>query len=140
MTSCAPRAYPLVIFSFAVVCAGCQYKHAISDRYAIQQVADMLVITMKKNDCDNIANWKELRPSFDVTQPGYNNFTFDELQSRIQINFPVTVAVAKERPAKAFVRLKRTMREAELSPMELAENEGIIKAIDRICRGTYRAP
>lgn len=118
----------LVFCTLTLFFSGCsQFADSASDENALHQTSDMLLIALRRHGSDIPASWKDLRQEYELTQPGYNNFSFQELQDRIEIDFNSIKNLGRE-PC-TVIRVKGV--KGMLSSMEQAANvrleDGLLK-------------
>ena len=114
----------ICLFAVFVSCTLIVYvRHlqvSISDHYAASQVADMIVHYAVSHDGQLPKNWVELSQAYEYVNAGYNNFTREELRSRVLVDFERMARASAEDCANGrccFIFLNRTgLREERASP------------------------
>ena len=66
-------------------------QSALMDANAMHQTTDMIELFVIDNGVFP-PSWEALRAQYAMTQPGYNSFSFDQLQERVQIDFAASLA------------------------------------------------
>ena len=62
-------------------------QSSVDQHYAISHVADMILYFRATHEGINPKTWEDLRPAFEYVKNGYNQFTFEQLKSRVEIDF-----------------------------------------------------
>jgi hypothetical protein len=76
-----------IVSAIVVVMGWRVMRESIADEIAIEQVSDMLAIAINNGSIDSVNDWSDLVEEYRLTNPGYNNYSLDELRQRVVIDF-----------------------------------------------------
>ncbi len=62
-------------------------QDSVEQHYAVSHVADMILYFQATHEGSSPDTWEDLRPTFDFVKDGYNQFTFEQLKNRVDIDF-----------------------------------------------------